>query len=978
MRFFRIQLLLFMLSFTLSAFEPGWFTDMRGNNSGHTTCQFLTLPHSAVSLATGLAASGGNGDATDIPFFTANTALADRYRFSLTHLEWFMGLRKEYLGAYFPVLDVGTFGCYSQLFTPGAFHYARTIDETPSDPEIYEFSIGVSFARQIILNRLSAGAGIAFLESHLDKSIGRTAIGNLDILYTPFSVLSAHLYAANIGKSITYDLTPESLPTEAGLSVQYYPLSKSFIEKTHLNLKVSIGARKIADNPVISGLSADFSVMKTFSVRTGYEFTYGNDFSAEGLGAGASLQLGKYALDGSWRYESKDLGFVWAATLRMQLEEITHRTAEQYYAIAVKHYKKNRTVLCEYFAKKALAKDPNLWKAYALLSKLRSDMLRQENLEVGIIYAGNMRGNFTVPIERSMPGGLARMTSAIRSLQSQFSTSVTISTGNVGSSISDTNRIAISGTYFNRISPDILAAGKNEILSYPDRLLHYMKLTTNKKFILNNANISNGSVLTKQIIEKNNYRFFITSVVNKSLITDSTAQKQLKPLLPSELLNSDALRCDVKIVIVDDTWENIKKNVAIYKGFDILICSDLDQPFHSSMKLDSLIVLSAGSDCMYAGNLILRFDNNRKLLGTENRLYPLSDDIKQDSVVAEAMRKISMPQSNSDSTSPQVLLKNTTPDGVFSFLSNRNETEQLFLKILAQKAEFPISATDQTAYCPVMSFSTSRIAYIVKTDTRNRFAISSMDGSTIVASPDSLNVRNIAVSPDGKWLYISANVDKNNYADILRCRFDGGPFYSVIQSDSINEHDIAIAPKENLMVYNAGKNRSYQLYFADMTGQNPIQITDVNADHFSPQFSPDGKRIAYLSDRSNFGGKLDLWVFDRDKASHEQITSYSNVKEFCWLDDAKTLCFSSGVNVFSLYKVDINSSRYSQLILRDSTVTFNERSPIFVKDSITETIIYTREYQDGTRKIYQVTTDGTGEKRIVNSKGNDWLPSYRK
>ncbi len=978
MRFFQIQLLLLTLSITLSAIEPDWFTDVRGSNSGHTTCQFLTLPHSAVSLATGLAASGGNRDATDIPIFTANTALADRYRFSLTHLEWFMGLRKEYIGAYFPVLDVGTFGCYSQLFTPGAIHYARTIDETPSNPKIYELSIGVSFARQIILNRLSAGAGIAFLESHLDKSIARTTIGNIDILYTPFSELSAHLYGANIGKSITYDQARESLPTEAGLSVQYYPLSKSFIDRTHLNLKVSIGTRKIADNPVTSGLSADFSVMETFSLRTGYEFTYGNDFSAEGLGAGASLQLGKYALDGSWRYESRDLGFVWAATLRMQLEEIRPRTAEQYYAIAVKHYKKKRPVLCEYFAKKALTKDPNLWKAHALLSKLRSDMLRQNNLEVGIVYAGNMRGNFAVPIEQSMPGGLARMTTAIKSLQSQFFTSVTISTGNVCSSISDTDRIAISGIYFNRISPDILAAGKNEILSHPDRLLYHMKLTTDKKFILNNANSPNASVITKQIVEKNNYRFFITSVINESLVTDSTAQKKLKPLLASELLNSDALRCDVKIVIVDDSWANIKKNAAIYKGFDILICSSLDQPFQTSMKLDSLIVLSAGSDCMYAGNLILRFDDNRKLLGTENRLYPLSDDIKQDSVVAEAMRKVTIPQSNSDSTSLKFLLKNNSPDGVFPFMSNRNATEQLFLKIVVQKAEFPISSIDQTVYNPVLSFSTSSIAYIVKTDTLNRFVISAMGSGTILVSPDSLNVRHIAVSPDGKWLYASANIDKNNYTDILRCRFDGGPYYSVIQSDSINEQDIAIAPNENLMVYSAGKNGFYQLYFADMTGQKPMRITNVNADHFAPQFSPDGRRIAYLSDRSNFGGKLDLWVFDRDKAAHAQITSHSNVKEFCWFDDSKTLCFSSGVNVFSLYKVDINSSRYSQLISRDSIVTFNERSPICVKDSTTETIIYTREYQDGTRKIYQVKTDGTDEKRIVNSKGNDWLPSYRK
>jgi len=775
-----------------------------------------------------------------------------------------------------------------------------------------------------------------------------------------------------------YDNAYESLPTEIGLSAQYYPLSKLFIDRTHLNLKVSMGARKIADNPVISGLSAEFSVMETFLLRTGYEYTYGNDFSVEGLGAGASLQLGKYALDGSWRYESKDLGFVWAATLRMQLEELMPKTAEQYYEIAVKHYKKKRTFLCEYFAKKALAKDPNLWKAHSLLSKLRSDMLRQNNLEVGIIYAGNIGGNFAIPTEQSMPGGLARLTTVIKNLQSQFFTSVTISTGNVCSPISDTDRIAISGTYFNRINPDVLAAGKNELQSHPDKLLNHMKLTTAKKFVLNNGTFSNTSVITKQIIEKNHYRFFVTSVVSELQFRDSLARQQLTPLTTSELLSRDALQCDAKIIIVDDTWANIKTNARLYKGFDILICSGLDQPFQTSMKLDSLVVLSAGSDCMYAGNLILRFDENRKLLGTENRLYPLSDNVKQDSVVADAMRKVTVKQVVSDSLSPSYQLKISSPDGVFPFLSNRNGTDQLFLKSIAQQAEFPISSIDQTVYNPVLSFSTSRMAFIVRTDTLNSFVINTMRSGTQVISPDSINSRRIAVSPDGKWIYVSAYIDNNKYADILRQRFDGGPYYSVIQSDSINELDIAIAPNENLMVYSAAKAGMYQLYFADMTGQKPMLVTNVKADHFDPQFSPDGRRIAYLSDRSNFGGKLDLWVFDRDKAAHAQITSHSNVKEFCWLDDSKTICFSSGVNVFSLYKVDISTSRYSQLIARDSSVLFSERTPFALRDSTVETIIYTREYQDGTRKIYQVKTDGTNEKRIVNSNGNDWLPSYRK
>ena len=88
-----------------NAYDFNWLTDLKGENTGHTTCQFLTFPQGATLLATGQASSGGSMDATDIPIFIANTASADRNKFSLTHLEWFMGLRKEYMGGLFPIMD---------------------------------------------------------------------------------------------------------------------------------------------------------------------------------------------------------------------------------------------------------------------------------------------------------------------------------------------------------------------------------------------------------------------------------------------------------------------------------------------------------------------------------------------------------------------------------------------------------------------------------------------------------------------------------------------------------------------------------------------------------------------------------------------------------------------------------------------------------------------------------------------------------
>src|SRR5437899_7407027 len=48
-----------------------------------------------------------------------------------------------------------------------------------------------------------------------------------------------------------------------------------------------------------------------------------------------------------------------------------------------------------------------------------------------------------------------------------------------------------------------------------------------------------------------------------------------------------------------------------------------------------------------------------------------------------------------------------------------------------------------------------------------------------------------------------------------------------------------------------------QIYIADFDGGNPLQLTRDKQSSDSPQWSPDGKSIAFISTRS---GKANLWL----------------------------------------------------------------------------------------------------------------------
>ncbi len=890
------------------------------------------------------------------------------------------GFAKGISWAPFPLMDAGAIGLYSQIFTPGTIKHARTIDETVSKPTLIEYSLGTTFARELIKNNLSIGCGISYLESQIDENIARGITGSIDLLFSPTELLCAHFYGSNIGPSISYNYLAESLPLQAGLSMQIIPFTKAFSERSHFSLQTGIGVRKIADQPIITGLNTEAKLWNTFSIRTGYEYTYGSDVSAEGLGFGTSLQIGKYGIDGAWRLESKDLGSVWAASVKIQLEEMMPKTAEQYYSIALKHFQRKRNNLSEYYAKKALSIDPNLWKAYALINTLHSKELRESNLEIGIIYTGNIKGAFVEPIENSALGGLARIATIIKSLRKQFKTSFSIEAGNLITKGSDLSRSKTAGSFLDILDFDVFASGNEEINIDLQKLKHELSRASSQKFLCVNSLQPQSLITHHQILEKGGYRFFVTSVVNE-LIVDSLSGETLESMQKIQLLPDNAKKDDLRILVLHDKWNNITKNAILFNGFEIVICGSIDQAFQTPMKIGSTLFLSAGNNGEYVGNLILRFNSERKLLSTENRLIPVSADIESDTAIAKLVDKLSVKVSITDNCSNDdnaIFCSDGDPHSVFPFISDRNGTEQIFLKAIKQNAELPLSSKNVNASNPAIAFGSSKIGFIIHTDTCSKLQVINLNLSQRKESTENIDVRDIFTSPDSKWFYFCGAPFGQKNSDLYRQKIRGGPSYSVIKSDSINEKDAAFSPIEDKMVFCANGEGTYQLYLTDQTGREPIKLTSVKADHFKPVFSPDGKKIAYLSDRSNFGGKLDIWIYDQHKKQHVQITSHSNVKEFCWLPDSRTIIYSSGITKFELYKVETSYFRFSKLISSDTVKAFNERSPKIIYYRDLKKVVFTKEYTDGVKKIYWVNIDGSDEQRIINSKGNDWLPDYRK
>ena len=136
------------------------FSDIYGTNGGSTVFNSLRLPAGAGSLARNPIAIPGSREASDMSSSNASSALITHYDFSVSHLEWFSGLRSEYLAGVYPILAIGTVGTAARIFTATDFGPSRDIDENPTKPFASEAALSLSFARQIVPDIFSAGIAV--------------------------------------------------------------------------------------------------------------------------------------------------------------------------------------------------------------------------------------------------------------------------------------------------------------------------------------------------------------------------------------------------------------------------------------------------------------------------------------------------------------------------------------------------------------------------------------------------------------------------------------------------------------------------------------------------------------------------------------------------------------------------------------------------------------------------------------------------
>lgn len=149
-----------------------------------------------------------------------------------------------------------------------------------------------------------------------------------------------------------------------------------------------------------------------------------------------------------------------------------------------------------------------------------------------------------------------------------------------------------------------------------------------------------------------------------------------------------------------------------------------------------------------------------------------------------------------------------------------------------------------------------------------------------------------------------------------------------------------------------------EIYTINADGTGLKKLTSSWGINTSPSFSPDGKRIAFVSDR---GGSPQIYVMNSDGSQKERITfNGSNYNTSpAWSPDGKKIAFTSIVNgVLQVFIMNSDGSDERQV----TSTPFSAQHPAWTRDS--RIITFDTEI-NGREGLYMIDVNESGMMRLV-------------
>lgn len=260
-----------------------------------------------------------------------------------------------------------------------------------------------------------------------------------------------------------------------------------------------------------------------------------------------------------------------------------------------------------------------------------------------------------------------------------------------------------------------------------------------------------------------------------------------------------------------------------------------------------------------------------------------------------------------------------------AYTSNDDGNREIYLSNIDATSKIKITEHAGGDGYSAWSPDGKRIAFYAKYDEKKTWSIHTMnsDGSNRKRLTHEFGKwdNSPTWSPDGKKIAFSREykgANKSWQAEIWIMNSDGS---ELTQLKSLKGGGPYFTPDNKIVFHSEYEGKKSEISIADADGSNIVHLTNDDSEEWHPEVSPDGKFIAYMSDReSEKLGNYEIYIMNIDGSNQKRLTNNAASNWYpSWSPDGSKLIYSSVTNgVKDIYIINKDGSSAKKIITNGS------------------------------------------------------------